>query len=252
MDNNVRRIGVLAPSGNIVMERELPRYLPPGVVTIHNRLSRPGTAMTKAQLVGMMESLERAAKDMAQSYPEVILYGCTSGSFLLGVGREGDAGEKIAEYTGIPGITTSMAVDKALNAVAAKRVFMLTPYPDDINESEVAFLDARGIKVVGYDSFRCPTVEALHKVSSEQVAERVLEHRDVIKSSCDAVFISCTNLLTMDKIEQLEAKLDVPVVSSNQATLWAGLVHMKAETRELGGGRLFEQARAGVDAARVA
>lgn len=251
MDNNIRRIGVLAPSGNIVMERELPRHLPPGIVTIHNRLSRPGTGMSKAQLVGMMESLERAAKDIAQSYPEIILYGCTSGSFLLGVGHEGDAGEKIKEYTGIPGITTSVAVDKALKAINARRVFMLTPYPDDINEAEVAFLHHRGVEVVSYDSFRCPTVEALQKISSEQVAELVLKNRELIKR-CDAVFISCTGLLTMDKIEYLEAQLGMPVVSSNQATLWAGLVHMKVNTSGLGGGRLFKLAQPHLDAVPTA
>lgn len=242
MNNDVRRIGILEPSPNLAMERELPCYLPPGVVTVFNRLSRPSTAMSKANLIGLMKSLERAAKDIAQTHPEVILYGCTSGSFLLGAGKEADPGEKIMQYTGIRGITAAAAVIDALRAVEAKRIFMVTPYPDDINESEAVFLDHEGIKVVASDSFRCPTVEAMNKISSEQVAELVLKQRQAIRN-CDAVFISCTNLLTMDKIEYLEEELEMPIITSNQATLWAGLRYMNVETRGIRAGRLFRLAR---------
>ena len=36
----------------------------------------------------------------------------------------------------------------------------------------------------------------------------------------DAVFISCTNLKALSIIEELEAKLGKPVISSNQALGW--------------------------------
>ncbi len=239
MDNNVRRIGVLAPPGNVAMERELPRYLPSGVVMNHNRLSRPGSGITRESLLAMIDSVERAAYDLAQAYPEVILYGCTSGSFLVGPGREDEIGERITRHTGIAAYTTSTAVIRALRAFGSKRVFMVTPYPDEVNAHEVAFLEYRGIKVEGVDGFGCPTSEDIRKISSQQVAQRVLKHRPAI-SECDAVFISCTNLPCMDQIENLEHELRIPVVTSNQATLWAGLMHLKVNAAGLGGGRLFE------------
>ena len=242
MDNNVRRIGVLAPPGNVAMERELPRYLPEGVVMNHNRMSRPGSGITRESLLAMMESVDRAAYDLAQAYPDVILYGCTSGSFLAGPGKEDELGERITRQTGIAAYTTSTAVVMALRAVGARRVFMLTPYPDDVNEHEVAFLEHRGFKVGASDAFRCPTSEDIRKLSSGQVAERVLLNRKAIES-CDTVFISCTNVLCMGEIEKLERELRVPVVTSNQATLWAGLTHIGAPLAGLGLGRLFTHSR---------
>jgi maleate isomerase len=239
MNNDVRRIGVLAPPGNVAMERELNRHVPAGIVVNHNRMSRPGTAITRESLLAMIDSLERSAQDLAQAHPEVIVYGCTSGSFLSGPGREDELGDKIREYTGIHGITTSTAVIRALRAVSAARVFMITPYPDDINEHEIAFLTHREIAVEGWDAFRCPTSEAIRQVSSERVEALALRHRARIER-CDALFLSCTNMLTMDRIEAMEAALGIPVVSSNQATLWAALMHMKVDARGLGGGRLFE------------
>jgi maleate isomerase len=228
MNNELRRFGVLAPPGNIALERELPLALPPGVTMNHNRLSRPGSAISADSLLAMAQSIERAARDLAQAYPEIILYGCTSGSFLAGLGREAEVAQRIADLTGIASITTSTAVVDALRAVDARTVFVLTPYPKDITLHEVDFLQHYGIATDGWDTFECPTSEAIRAVSSERVADRVLANRGRI-GSCDAVFISCTNLLTMDQIAALERELDKPVVSSNQASLWAVLRHMAVD-----------------------
>ena len=242
MNNNVRRIGVLAPPGNVAMERELPRYVPEGIAINHNRLSRPGSGITKESLLAMIDSVDRAAHDLAQAYPEVILYGCTSGSFLAGPGREDDLGKRITGGTGIPAYTTSTAVIMGLRAVAAKRVFMITPYPDEVNLHEIEFLAHHGVTVHGWDAFRCPTSEDIRKLSSDQVAEKALSHRERI-SGCDALFLSCTNMLTMDRIELLERDLGMPVLSSNQCTLWVGLKHMGVDVNGVRCGALFETIR---------
>lgn len=238
MDNQVRRFGVLAPPGNIALERELPTILPAGVVANHNRLSRPGSNISAQSLRAMAESVDRAAHDLAQAYPEVILYGCTSGSFLFGIGREAEVAQSIADLTGIPAVTTSTAVICALRALRAKSIFMITPYPDDINGHELQFLSHYGITVPAWDSFRCPTSEDIRAVGSEQVAALALQHARSI-ANCDALFISCTNLLTVDQIDRLEAQLGKPVVSSNQASLWAVLRFMDVDTKGVRAGRLF-------------
>jgi maleate isomerase len=234
----LRRFGVLAPPGNTALEQELPPILPPGVTSNHNRLSRPGAAISSDSLLRMADSIERAAHDLAQAHPEIILYGCTSGSFLAGIGREAEVAQRIADLTGIPAVTTSTAVIAALRAVDARTIFMVTPYPDEINLHEIAFLDHYGIKVGKWDAFRCTTSEAIREVPSDRVADLVRQHASDIKD-CDAVFISCTNLLTIDQISRLERELDKPVISSNQASLWAVLQHMKVNTKGIAAGHLF-------------
>ena len=238
MDNSVRRIGVLAPPANVALEREFPRYLPEGVVMSHNRLSRPGSAISGESLRAMADSVERAAHDLALAYPEVILYGCTSGSFLMGIGKEEEIARKITAHTGIPAFTTSTAVVEALRAVSARSVFMITPYPQDLNEHEIAFLKHYGFRVVGLDSFLCPVSKDIRAISSEQVAAMALAHRQEI-ASADALFISCTNLLTMDKIAELETALGRAVVSSNQASLWSALQRLGVHEVRHPAGQLF-------------
>jgi len=230
MNSQIRRIGTLGPPGNTALEREIPPSLPPGVLMNHNRLSRPGSGINSDSLLAMAQSTERAATDLAQAYPEIILYGCTSGSFLAGLGNEANIAQSIAGITGIPSITTSTAVINALRAVSAKRVFMLTPYPKDITLHEVEFLDHYGIETVHWDTFECPTSEAIRQKSSTDVHDRVLANQSHLKD-CDAVFISCTNLLSMDRISALEQAVGKPVVSSNQASMWAMLRFLGVNTR---------------------
>ena len=246
MDNNVRRLGVIAPPGNVALERELPLFLPSGIVTNHSRLSRPGSDTTRESLLAMAESVDRAAQDLAQAYPEVIVYGCTSGSFIEGLGKEARLADRITQVTGIPAVTTSTAVIEALRTMRARRIFMVTPYPDAVNDHEVEFLRHYGFDVVALDSFRCTTSEENRRISSDQVADMALGNKQAI-ASCDTIFISCTNLHSMDRIERIETHSGRPVVTSNQATLWAGLTRMSVRTHDIPAGRLF---RAGeVDAA---
>jgi maleate isomerase len=55
----------------------------------------------------------------------------------------------------------------------------------------------------------------------------------------DGIFLSCTNLRTLDLIEPLEASTDLPVISSNLALAWhLGRLTGKADAMQ-GPGRLF-------------
>lgn len=56
----------------------------------------------------------------------------------------------------------------------------------------------------------------------------------------NGVFISCTNFRTLKVLDRLEADLGKPVVSSNQATLWAVLRMLRIGLRISGYGILLE------------
>jgi len=55
-----------------------------------------------------------------------------------------------------------------------------------------------------------------------EVSKETLYHlaKEVDHPESEAVFISCTNLHTIEIIEKLENDLQKPVITSNQATMW--------------------------------
>ena len=63
--------------------------------------------------------------------------------------------------------------------------------------------------------------------------------KKILREGSDGLFLSCTNLRTLQVIKLLEKELEKPVVSSNQATIWAtlGMVRLKAPAK--GYGELF-------------
>ena len=75
------------------------------------------------------------------------MFGCTSGSFIKGMGWDQECIKRIEKASGSPGLTTSTAVMEALNALGAKSVAVLTPYPDATNEAERKFLENNGVHV---------------------------------------------------------------------------------------------------------
>lgn len=244
MNNQVTRIGLVVPPGNVAMERELPNYIPANVAISTNRLSRPTAEVTPESLLAMNASLDRAANDLSMCYPApgVILYGCTSGGFILGPEKEKQWANDVSEACGIKVVTTTSTVVDALCSLSASKVFLVTPYIDAVNAHVISYLEASGVSIAGYDSFRVPDTRDVAKIPSEEVRALVLKHRREI-AGCDAVLISCTNLLTMDQIDMLETDLDVPVLTSNQCSLWGALRAVGAMAGNNSPGQLFKEMR---------
>ena len=63
---------------------------------------------------------------------------------------------------------------------------------------------------------------------------------DTDTSDADGLVISCTNLVTLEAISELEQRLGKPVVSANQATVWhACLIAGVSWRADFGVGRLW-------------
>ena len=59
-------------------------------------------------------------------------------------------------------------------------------------------------------------------IRPQDIVTRLNRQRETLRR-CDGLFISCTNLRALPVVERLEQEFGIPVVSANQATIWAGL-----------------------------
>ena len=59
----------------------------------------------------------------------------------------------------------------------------------------------------------------------------------------DGMFLSCTNLRTIDVLAPLEQELQAPVISSNVATAWAALRALQVNEARPGFGSLLDGLR---------
>jgi maleate isomerase len=238
---------LLVPSTNTVNEPDFYRHLPAGV-SVHVARMRLDQERHRerddlSQLEAMTADAQRAADLLATASVDVLAYGCTSGSFSHGEGYEEALAADLESNAGVPAVTTAAAVRRALYSLDAQSLVVATPYTDDVLAKAVSFFEESGFNVVeavgrGIDIVGSDLDRRSHGAQTPESAYRQV--RAMAHADADAVFVSCTNYHVTDVIERLEADLDVPVVTSNQATLWAALREVGVNTAEVSLGRLFE------------
>ncbi len=229
-----KKVGLILPSVNCIIEPEFYAVAPQGISFHSTRVLL--TETTPEALVRMEEGLDQAARLLATANPHAVVYACTSGSFVKGLGWDRTIVEKLQSIVGCPAVTTSTAMVEALRALSIRRVALATPYLDVVNEREVQFLRGSGFDVVSWRGLGL-SGPAIREQSPERVYELA---KKVDTPQADGLFISCTDFRAMEVIEALEAELKKPVLSSNQVTLWGLLKILNHHGGIRGYGRLLD------------
>lgn len=227
-------VGVIVPSNNTVIEREFNRLLPEEYGVVATRVWNTETSAT--ELSTMPEQALRGAAELATAEVDVVAFGCTSGSFLEGAEWESELRKSLTDAAHAPAVTASSAFVEALHALGARSVVLATPYPDDINDRERSYMQAQGIDVVSVGGMG---IRRSVQIGRQYPADVHAFVRGLDVPEAEAVFVSCTNLRTIDVIDPLEQELGKPVVSSNQATVWRCLRAMGHTGAVSGAGTLL-------------
>jgi len=228
------KIGLLVPSLNCTMEPEFNRMAPEGVSVFATRL-RFERGLPE-NMKALSEGLDEAVDLLGTAEVTGIVYGCTSGSLIKGLGSDLDIIEQIERSSQIVATTTATAAVEAFKALGAKSLAVATPYVEEVNVSEKAFFEGHGFKVTHIAGLGFTTGADLHRVPPEMAYDFA---RKVDRPEADCLFISCTDFATIRVLDLLERDLKKPVVSSNTASLWAILKKMGIHSDIKGYGSIF-------------
>lgn len=214
------RIGLILPSSNTTMEPEFYCHVPRGVTVHTSRMFLIDSI--PAELEAMSNEAERCAELLKTAEVGVIVYGCTSGSFLRGKGFDQDLEARIEKVAGVPAVTTSRAVIKALQAKGLKKLGIATPYVDEVNEREIRYFSEYGFEV---KTLKGLGIRRGFDIGERDPSEAYSLGLEVMREAPDAdgLFISCTQFRTFEIIEPLARDIGKPVITSNQASLWMAL-----------------------------
>mgnify|MGYP000844142173 FL=1 len=215
------KIGFMLPSSCTVFEQEFLKVTLglEGVIGCPTRLLLNGTDATG--LTSMNEGIDLAAEQLATIDLDVIVYMCTSGSFMDGQDGNQSIKDRLSRITGCPNVTTtSESVVEAMSTLGIKRSTMLTPYNEDISSREVDFLASQGVHIIDY-KFR--DVEDNLDRGSLLPEESFHYASQLNFKEADGTFLSCANVRAIEIIDSLEAHTNKPVVTSAQATIWKAL-----------------------------
>lgn len=211
--------GVIVPF-DMELDSELWRWVPTDVDMSITRTPYVDDAVT----VGFIQEISRAsdlrasALSLTAGRASAVVYACASGSFIGGAAGEGILRETILAAGAQSAATTSGAFVEALAHLNIDRVSVATPYVLDLSRYLDKFLGEYGVSVVrhaalGYD-------RKIWAVPYQVTADLI---REVDDPDSEAILVSCSNLPTYDVIAPLEQELGKPIITANQATIWAAL-----------------------------
>jgi maleate isomerase len=141
------RLGMLLPSSNPVGEPEVAAMLPPGISLHTTRLKLAGSS--PEELLAMTAKVEEGAALLADAGVDLIGFNCTAVSTFDEKMAE-NIRTRISAASGVPAISTADGILAGFQAIGVRRVVLLTPYIDAVNEREIAFLARHDIEVLSH------------------------------------------------------------------------------------------------------
>lgn len=214
------RVGLLVPSSNSVMEVDFYRRLPEDA-TLHTGRMYLESTTPEGENEMLDDHAMPAARDVGTAKPHVIVFGCTSAGALRGNDYDAELCRRIGEETGAEVVSVIASVRRAISSRGAATIGVLTPYVDSLNEKIKASLEADGVAVAGMHGLGITDNFTIANVTPAEIADFAADR--LRGSQVDLVFVSCTNFRAMDAIPLIEARLGLPVVTSNLAAFEATL-----------------------------
>jgi maleate isomerase len=134
------------------------------------------------------------------------------------IGEEKVAARIREARPGVACTTPITAGIAGLKKLGVKRIALLTPYVDEVNQMFRRHVEGQGIAVPVMGSFNHGNDNEVARISQASIKNAVRELAR--EPGVDGVFVSCTSLRVADIAEELEAELGKPVTSSNHALAW--------------------------------
>ena len=221
------RIGMVFPSRGDTFMYEFYQIVPKGVVLVPHIIGLYN--LTKEEFTAAYLKYRDGARDLAEVGVDVIALSGAPLFQLKGFGSDLEMIGEVEKETGISTITSTTADMEAMHFLNMKKLAIVSPYVDEVNERNASWYRQAGFDVLnvkGLGIQKNSDIARLPFYAPYQLArETVLE-----TPGLDGIFIDCARWASIEVIEKLEQDLGVPVVSSNQAMIWFAL--RKANVRE--------------------
>lgn len=225
------RLGVLTPTADVGPEAEL-NAMVPSTVTVHAArvpfaAMRPGGDMNPTIALQAVAAFAEppgvdAAVELLAACPlHVIGFGFTSSSYVSGRDGEEQTCDRLrGQARGIPVVMTCSAMVDAVRTLGCQRISLVSPPWFDTNLTTMGadYFKSAGFDVVAAASCDLPSDQKA--ITPELLYAWVMGNTP---NDADIVVIGGNGFRAVGTIETLERDLDRPVVTANQALLWACL-----------------------------
>ncbi|MGI9355327.1 MAG: maleate cis-trans isomerase family protein [Rhizobiaceae bacterium] len=234
-DEEPKTFGLIVLQADERIESDFRRLMPDGVRLFASRV--PSALEVSSSTLAEMESHLAAAAGLLPRGPkfDVVGYGCTSGTAEIGAPT---IARRVREGVDTGAVTEPVsALVAACRALSITRLGFISPYVEPVSDKLRGVLEDHGVASPEFGSFAEPVEEKVARILETSTLEAAWQLAQ--KGGIDAMFLSCTNLRTLNIIEPLERELEIPVLSSNQVLAWHMLGLAGIASSDRAPGRIF-------------
>jgi maleate isomerase len=239
-----RKLGVLGPSTNTIVQPDFEMMRPIGVTNHYSRIFTPNaqavsnaTFMAGTEVIG--QNVIEAVKSIMTCSPDYLVMGMSAITFYGGAAGADTFQHKVEHESGVGVSIGSHSCRAALTAYGdIKRIALLSPYYPVANEQVIRYFSESGFEVVRDVYLQCRSWTAIAEVTVDVLRAKLIELNG---SDVDAIVQVGTNLSMVRLAAAAELWLGKPVIAINTATYWHALRNNGINDKMQSFGRLFEE-----------
>jgi maleate isomerase len=226
--------GVLIPSTNTTVEIEYSRLLPSTLQVHVGRLKSSGTGPFAPSLDA---DVEYQSLLLGTARVEVISLAQTSAS-LFTDDYDATTTQRMSKAAGVPAITSAQAIGQAVRALGMRRIALVSPYSQPVIERAKHYYESKyGLDVVALEGFAATDSYMIGKLGPENARDAFAR---INRPEIEILVVPGGNFPTMSFVAAWEQEFGKPVITTNQAALWAVMGIMGVREPLPGLGRLLE------------
>ncbi|MET4079442.1 aspartate/glutamate racemase family protein [Janibacter sp. UYMM211] len=246
-----RHIGMIVPSSNLTMETELPQIFgrrelvhPEDHFVFHSSRMRM-KHVTPEELVKMNAQTERASLELADARPDVVASACLVAIMAQGAGYHCTAEDQMraaldSEGVSAPVISSAGALLRALTALGARKVVMVTPYMKPLTQLVADYVVDAGFEVLDTLSLEVSDNLEVARLDPADLTEHWKRLDAQALEDADALVLSaCVQMPSLPAIQAVEDAYGKPVISAATATAWSILTDLGLPTESPDAGSLL-------------
>lgn len=211
-------VGVLTPQANTTVEPEFAVLWPAGVAMLNARLTSARPTVEE-RLVDYFDRLDEALPQFANAPLDALALACTGTSYLVGRERETATLARVSARLGIPVVTAGTAVVDAFRALGARRIGLVSPYPQALTDASVAYWTDCGLEVAAVAGTSLDW-SAFHPIYSIPASGARAALDAMPAEGLDAVVMMGTGMPTLAPILDKPFVGRAPVLSCMLALAW--------------------------------
>ena len=227
-----RHFGVLIPSTNTTVEMEC-RLLPATYQAHVGRLKSSGAGSFSPS---RDEDIDYQSQLLGTAKVEMVILAQTSAS-LFADDYDDVVTKRMSAGAGVPAITSAQAVGRAVRALGARRIALVSPYSEAVNARAAQYFKTKHrLDTIALEGFGATDAYAIGKLGPQNAREAFAR---IDRPEIEVFVVPGGNFPTMSSVDAWEREFKKPVVTTNQASMWAMLRVFDSADRLPGFGRLL-------------